>query len=240
MISKFLRSIVVLGLVAVAAPAWAQPYHYRTRPAYDSDSFFRLRLGTFRPQGGGDYWNEVERDFTGNISDFENPVFGVDYQHGLGNRLGLLFSGDYFQGDNTGSYRNFVDNFGNRIRHDTTLDIASFTVGLTYRFTERGAPIVPYVGVGGGLYSWRLQERGDFIDFSPNPPQVFTSRLTADGVTGGYYGLAGLDVPIGRHTSLFAEGRWTKVEDTLKGDFEGFGKLDLSGRQFAAGLSWRM
>ena len=57
---------------------------------------------------------------------------------------------------------------------------------------------------------------------------------------GTRYLLAGLEAPITRNVSLFAEGRWTKVEDTLKDDFEGFGKLDLSGRQLTAGISWRL
>ena len=56
---------------------------------------------------------------------------------------------------------------------------------------------------------------------------------------GGYW-LAGLDVPISRDLSLFAEGRWTKVDDELDKDFEGFGKLDLSGREVSLGLSWKL
>ena len=38
---------------------------------------------------------------------------------------------------------------------------------------------------------------------------------------------------------IYAEGRWTWAEATLKDDFEGFGKLDLGGREVVAGLTWR-
>ena len=39
---------------------------------------------------------------------------------------------------------------------------------------------------------------------------------------------------------LFAEGRWTRVDDDLNKDFDGFGKIDLSGREIAAGVSWTL
>ena len=52
--------------------------------------------------------------------------------------------------------------------------------------------------------------------------------------------MGGLQVPVSRRLSVFAEGRWTRVDDDLEGDFEDFGKIDLSGKEIAAGLSWRL
>jgi hypothetical protein len=42
------------------------------------------------------------------------------------------------------------------------------------------------------------------------------------------------------HPALFGEGRWTRAEDELEGDFENFGDIDLSGREFVAGISWNL
>jgi hypothetical protein len=228
----------LLGLLILSAPAFAQGYGRRY--AAEREGEFRLRVGDFRPDGNSPYWHGVEQDFTGSISDFEDASFGLDYLLPLGDRLSLMFSGSVYQGSATNAYRNFVDNFGDRIRHDTTLNIGSGTVGLLLYLTGANAPVQPYVAAGGGAYPWRLKESGDFIDFGPPSQPIFHANLKSSGVAFGYYGLAGFAVPITRRTSIFAEGRWTRVDDTLKDDFEGFGKIDLSGREFAAGFSWSL
>ncbi|HYG65598.1 MAG TPA: hypothetical protein VEL74_23650 [Thermoanaerobaculia bacterium] len=234
MTTKTIRTAVVLTglLVAVSAPSWAQ------RRAYERDGAFRLHAGLFTPDGESEYWDDKAVDFTGDAQDLENVSIGGDYLHSLGPRLSLLFSGNYFQGDTTQSYVDFVDNFGDRIRHDTTLEIASLTAGLVLHLTEPGAAIRPYIGVAGGLYSWSVVEEGDFID--EDNLEIFSARLESDGNVLGYYGLAGLEVPIGRTVSLFGEGRWSQVEDELSGDLEGLGDIDLSGRQLAVGISWSL
>jgi opacity protein-like surface antigen len=237
MTTKALRTTFALvGMLVAAVPAWCQ---YRTRPVYDREGEFRVWGGAFRPEGDSQYWNDKKLDFTGDASDLESAVGGIDYLLGLNNHLSLMFSGSYYEGDTTQSYRDFEDNFGHRIRHDTTLGIGSATVGVVFHLTGRDAPVSPYIGAGGGAYFWRLEEDGDFIDFNHNN-EVFNARLKSDGTAFGGYWLVGLEAPITRNISLFAEGRWTKVDDDLSGDFEGFGKLDLSGRQVAAGLAWSL
>ncbi len=229
--------MALAGLLILAAPAFAQhgrPY-YRGR-----EDAFRIHFGDFMPEGDSDYWRDKEADFTGSIDDFENISFGLDYLLPLGDRLSLMFSGTFFEGDATNSYRDFEDNFGDRIRHDTTLDIASGTLGLLFYVTPPTAPVQPYLGAGAGAYPWRLEESGDFIDFGTPSREIFSATLESEGVAFGYYGLAGLDIPVTPHFSLFVEGRWIQVDDELSGDFEGFGKIDLSSREFAAGLSWSL
>jgi opacity protein-like surface antigen len=241
MISKKARVMIGLaGLLVLALPASAQRYR-RYHDNYDNDGEFRLRVGSFRPDGSSEYWNGIRSDFTNSDpSDFEDANFGLDYVLPVNDRMGVMFSGSYYEGNSTNSYRNFEDNLNQRIRHDTTLDIGAVTVGLVFHLLPRGAAIQPYVGFGGGAYPWRLQEHGDFIDFNDPRQPIFFSRLTSSGTAFGYYGLVGLQAPITRHTAIFAEGRWTRAKADLKDDFEGLGKLDLGGREIAAGLSWRL
>jgi opacity protein-like surface antigen len=242
MLSKKTRVMIGLaGLLVLALPASAQRHGRRYYDNSGNDGEFRIHLGSFQPRGDSEYWSSIQNDFTNSDrSDFEDVSFGADYLLPLNDRMSLMFSGTWYEGTTTNSYRGFEDNFGDRIRHDTTLDIGSATVGLVFHLLPRGAAIQPYVGVGGGVYPWRLQERGDFIDIdSPNLP-IFSARLRSTGTAFGYYGLVGLEAPITRNVSIFAEGRWTRVDDDLSDDFEGFGKLDLSGREIAAGLSWRL
>lgn len=222
-------------LLAIAPAAEAQS----RRGFYERDGAFRVHLGAFRPEGDSAYWDEKELDFSGGVDDLENVSFGIDYLLTLNRRLGLLFSGTGYSGDTTQSYLDFTDNFGGRIRHDTTLDIASATAGLVLHPLGSDAPVSPYFGVGGGAYFWNLQEEGDFIDFGADN-EIFFADLQDEGVTFGYYLQAGLEAPITPRLSLFAEGRWDQAEDELSDDFEGFGDIDLSGRSYRFGVSFNL
>lgn len=230
--------VLLLFLGAASAPAWAQP-HYRSRPYYGPEHSLRLRAGAFQPQGDSDYWETNAAVFTGDADDFEDVSFGLDYRLDVTEHFGVLFSGSFFQGTSDLAYRDFEDEFGDDILHTTTLDVAAFTVGGVVHFTNPGAAVRPYVGAGGGLYTWRLEESGDFIVFEPPPAEIFDGTFEDEGQAFGYYLLAGLEVPLGDAVGLFAEGRWTGAEAELDDDFEGLGDLDLGGREISAGVSFR-
>lgn len=239
MSSRKTRVIIALTMLLLAAlPALAQRGGRRYYP--EREGAFRIHLGAFQPEGDSEYWIEKEEDFTGSVDDFENASFGVDYLLPLSGRLSLMFSGSVFEGDTTNAYRDFEDNFGDRIRHDTTLGIASGSIGLLLHLTGPDVAIQPYLGAGAGAHAWELEESGDFIDLDDPDLEIFSADLRSEGVAFGYYWLAGLEAPITPRLSIFAEGRWTQVEDDLSDDLESLGKIDLGGREFAAGLSWNL
>lgn len=220
-------TITGLAVLAAALPASAQ-----NRDANE----LRLRAGLFEPEGDSAYWIDNEDQYIEDVTDYEAPAFGLDFRLGLGGRLGLLFSADGYEGENTRAYRDFVDNRGNDIVNTATVEITSATIGLMMYLAPTHSPIQPYVGVGGGLYGYTVTESGDFVDFSNNN-QVFDDAFETDGAALGYYFLVGLDVPIGNQWSIFAEGRWHQADDELDGDFEGFGDLDLSGQSITGGFA---
>src|SRR6185295_2744668 len=227
-------AVVLFGSALAAAAVQAQV------PSGPIEQSVRLRLGSFRPEGDSQYWQDKEADFTGGKgSDLEDAIGGIDYHVELGDHLGLMFSGSTYQGQADPSYRDFTDSRGGEVSHTATLDIASLTAGLVFHLTGRNAAFRPYVGAGGGLYAWRLEEDGRFIDFTPPPPTIFRADSVAEGEAYGYYGLAGFEVPVGRSWSFFAEGRWHQVDDELGDDFATFGTIDLSGRDVSAGVSYR-
>jgi opacity protein-like surface antigen len=232
--SKALRmTLAFAGLLLAVTPAWAQ----QRRGFYERDGAFRVHLGAFQPEGDSEYWNNKELDFTGGVDDLEGATFGLSYLLSLNRHFSLQFSGTGYAAETTQSYRDFVDNFGDRIRHDTTLGIASATVGVVVHPFGSDAPVSPYLGAGGGSYFWSLEEEGDFIASNDD---IFFATLQDEGVAFGYYYLVGLEAPITRRMSIFAEGRWDQADDELSDDFEDFGDIDLSGRTFLVGLSWNL
>lgn len=230
-----------LGLIAFAAallavPSWAQPGAYYRGGA--ERNFLRVQGGLFQPDGGGNYLPDKALEFTGDAEDFEDFSLGVEYLRLLSDRLALQVSGNFYEGQADQAYLEFVDSSGRDIFHTTTLEVSSLNLGLLFYLASRGSAVVPYVGIGGGLYSWSLEESGEFIDFGLFEPEIFADTFFAEGDTFGYHWLLGLDIPLGSQFSIFAEGRWQEADDDLDGDFAGFGTLDLSGREIRAGLSW--
>lgn len=230
--SKRLCVILTLGLCVAAAPGWAQGW-------YGADHNLRFRLGGFEPEGDSEYWEDKQAGYTGEPSDLQDISLGIEYRVDLNRHFGLLFAGSLYEGEMGQSDRFFEDAAGFDIRHTTRLQIASATVGGVFHLAGRDAAVRPYIGAGGGIYSWTLEEDGEFVDPTPPPPVIFDALLESSGTAFGYYLLGGFEVPIGRQWAFFAEGRWQRVEDELDDDFEGFGDIDLSGTDLGAGLSVR-
>jgi hypothetical protein len=222
----------LLTAVAFAAPAMAD------RWVDGRDNEIRLRLGVFTPRGDGDYFLDKKDDFTGDAQGLEDATYSVEWLRNVAPALDLSIGAGGYEGAQTQRYRDFTDNRGNSIFHDTTLEVQQFELGLQLRLAPRDAPIVPYLAAGGGWYAYTLTESGEFIDFTPPPATIFDDEFIAEGDALGYYLAAGLKARLGRDWGLFAEARWRKADDELSGDFSEFGTLDLSGREISAGVSW--
>jgi opacity protein-like surface antigen len=239
MTGQLLAGIAPLLIIILAAPATAGPAPHTSRGHWGEEQALRVDLGAFRPDGESSYWEDKAIDFTGDAEDFEDAAVAIGYVRFLGPRLGLAVSGSFYEPlSETQEYLFFEDERGFPIYHVTDLETYSLTLGFLFHLARRDAAIVPYLGIGGGVYFWRLTEVGDFIDFSTPSLEIFFDFFEDEGSTLGYYYQAGLEVPVARNWSVYAEGRWQKAEDDLGGDFEGLGEIDLSGRTIAAGVSW--
>lgn len=221
---------LAVGVTSIGAAQVRRPYN-------PNPNTVRLRIGEFEPDGESLYWEQRERDFTGRAEDFEDTIFGGDYVRMLSERWGVLLSASRWEGEDRQAFRDFVDNFGNEIEHDASLEITSLGVGVVVHILRRTAVVSPYVGGGLGYYAYDLEESGDFIDFDTF--EVFPGTFRADGDAFGGFFLLGLEIPITRSVGIFGEGRWHSVDDDLTDDFEGFGDIDLGGREIAAGVSVR-
>lgn len=229
-----MRSIRIPLLIAALAAFVALPAVAQRGPYGSDGGTFRLRFGEFTPSGDDDYWIDVRNDFTGDEDDFGDDLLAVDYIHPLGPRMSFMVSASTWEADVAQQYRDFEDPSGAGIFHTTSFELNSLEGGLIWNLTDRNATVSPYIGVGGGYYDWTLTEDGEFIDFTDL--SIFDARFTDSGDTFGWFWVAGLEVPLADTWRVFAEGRWTAMDDDLSGDFEGLGTLDLGGRTIAFGV----
>jgi opacity protein-like surface antigen len=204
---------------------------------WGEEQVFRIDLGSFELRGDSVYWDDKAFDFTASINDYEDTAVGIEWIKFLGDHLGLAVSASSWEGAATQEYRRYEDQLGGSIRHRTELESTSLTLGLLVHLTQRDRAIVPYVGIGGGVWSWQLTEFGDFIDFSTEDLEVFDDFFLDEGDAVGYYWRVGLEIPVAQNWAVYAENRWQRVDDELGGDFGGLGTLDLSGETISAGVS---
>lgn len=229
------KALIPLGLAVLlvgALPATAQ------RGRYVPDHQIRIYGGVFEPDGDSQYWNDKQLDFSADAATFDDFTLGIDYARHLQGRLRLMFGGSGYSADVDQFYLDFVDTNGQTILHTTSLDIQRATAAIAFDLLPRRAPLVPYVGVGGGLYIWELTEEGDFIDFLADPLEVFPARFQDEGEAFGWFFVAGVDVPISSGFSIFGQARWHDADNDLEGDFATLGDLDLGGAEATIGFAW--
>jgi len=223
-----------MGALLVITPLSAQTGY----GGWGRTQAFRAQLGLFEPEGDSRYWNDKAIDFTGGVEDLDDISLGISYVRYLSDRVGVQFGTTFYEGETEQAYVEFTDNNGFDIFHSTRIEQNSLTVGVLLHLLDRDAAVVPYVGAGGGLYTWELTEAGEFINFDRVPATIFSGTFIDDGEVLGYYLQAGVEIPLGTSTALFAEARWNQADDDLSGDFAGFGELDLSGTDVSVGFSW--
>jgi opacity protein-like surface antigen len=244
-----LYALTLTAALGVALPAWAgEPKHYprgeRERrhdegpaPGGLEQGQFRLRIGFFTPRGNSDLWESNAQIFTGKAEDFRDVTFGGDMLWSINRNASVMFSLSTYEGQQLQSDRDFTDENGGSITHNSRLSITPLTVGFVLYPAGRKAPVVPYLGAGAGFYFWRYREAGDFVN--TDTLEVFTDRYESSGVAPGAFAVAGLDVPVRPNWSVFLEGRYHWAKGNLGGDFEPLSKIDLSGPEFSAGVGWK-
>ena len=235
--------ILLVSTTSAATTQWGPPG--------PTDGALQGRLGYFMLEGSDDgFWEDTESVFTLDASDFEEFSVGFSYVHSISNNFEVGFNLDLFEETVRSEYRDFVDSVGLPILHDSNLSLVPTTVDVRilpsgrYRIRPGGRHIVQptfYFGAGAGFVFWDYEERGDFLDFTFDPPEIFDAHFRDDGIALEVHGLAGVEIPVSPRTYLMFEGRYSVAEDTLGGDFSDLPErdIDLGGLAIYGSLSFR-
>jgi hypothetical protein len=224
-----------------AAPAMADPPR--------EEGAFNFRAGGFFPRGDSDFWKTNEQAFTLDHSDFNGFITGVGYTEAINNWFELDFNADFYYSTNTSADRNFTDQNGFPILHDSRLTLVPLTFGFKVlpagRYARRGHEgqhlvrrPVPYIGGGIGGDYWKYEEEGDFV--ATNLSIVY-DRFVDSGIEFEKHLYAGIEFPVGPRWYITFEVRQSWAEAHPSGAFTGIntGALDLGGTSVMLGGSLR-
>ena len=217
---------------------------------------FNKPVGSFAFRGGyavanasSDVFSDATTQLTLNKGDFSGFSWGGDISYSTGDRWDVLFDAEAAYASKSSEFRNFIDNNDQPIEQSTKFKRIPVTIGIKYYLMSRGRSVsqfayvptkfAPYVSVGGGAMYYDFQQKGDFIDFATDPPDVFNTTIESSGWAPTARGAAGVEYSLGPWVALTGEGRYVWAKATLdKEAFEGYDKIDLNG--FTGTLGFRV
>jgi hypothetical protein len=192
-----------------------------------------------------DWYDFVTDQLTLDRNDFRGAGIAGDVSVGLAPRLDLVLGADFASAATGSEFRHFVDNNRLPIEQTTRLRQVALTAGVRVAVAERGRSlssfawvphrVVPYVGGGGGLLWYQVQQYGDFVDFQDL--SVFTDVIESAGWTPAGYVNAGADVHLTGRFYVTVDGRYLWASPTLDAPWRSFEPLDLAGFRLSTGLN---
>jgi hypothetical protein len=209
-------------------------------PERTSRHSIQLRFGYFFPQGEGPLWDDVGDRFTLAPDDFSGPAWGLSFVTTLNNHIEVGVHGDWYSQTVLAEERDFVDEFGYPVVHETTLEERPFAIDL--RLIPGGRshlkPVF-YLGAGIGVNIWDYEETGDFVDAGDPTLPIYYGTFKESGEALEARVLAGLEIPLSPGFNLLFEGRYTWAEGDLDRDLVDLEKIDLGGAWGFVGASFR-
>ena len=233
-----------LALASTApSPAAAQSGYLFTEPKVT----LTVRAGASVPLAG----DALHRSFTEQLSlerrDFASVTAGADVAVRLSSRVELVASVLHARTEKLSDFRDWVDGDDLPIEQTTRLERTPLTLNARFFFRENGrsagryawvpSSFQPYVGVGGGVIWYELEQSGWFVDYQDL--DIFQDTFIASGSAPVMTAFAGTEWWPAKRFGLTLEGRYTHARAGLQPDFSDFDNIDLSGFQFTAGLSVR-
>ena len=198
-------------------------------------------------RGGSDVFDFVTTNLTLEKSSFNQPTFGGEFTVNLTPRMDLRFAADVGRSKTGSEYRDKVEKVGNTtvpIRQDTSYEQVNLTSSVKFALVPKGRrisqfawvprSITPYVGAGGGLVHYNLEQVGDFVDFQND--RIFTDTFSSSSWAPSVHAFGGADIQLHRHLFMSLEARYQWASAPLEQKFVGFDPIDLAGLRLGGGI----
>ena len=205
---------------------------------------------------GSDIYDFITDKLTIEKSGFNMPTLGAEASFNLTPRLDIVFGVEGGHAGNQSEYRDKVEQVGPGpecssagtqclpIQQKTTLRQINISGAIKFAVVPKGRSVsryawiprtvTPYVGVGGGMVQYNLEQIGDFVDFQND--HIFTDDFYSSAWAPTFLGFGGADIQLYRHLYMSLEAKYIKAKAPLEQKFIGFDPIDLSGFRFGGGI----
>ena len=186
-----------------------------------------------------DLWETNMENLVFDKNDLQGSYYALGYEFFPLSFISFSVEGGTFKKDHYSVYRDEVYPDDSPIPQNISLTMNSVEVNLNLFPLTYKRNIYPYISVGGGVYFWKYEQWGDFINFQD---ETVTPNAYADSqsVAFGANIKAGFIFRAGKRMGFSIEGKYRTLKDDLSSNFEGFEKLDLSGLTINIGVHFFM
>jgi opacity protein-like surface antigen len=161
----------------------------------------------------------------------------VEYEYFLNRYISFAVEAGYYKKEHFSFYRDYEYDDGSPIEQNLSLRIVNLEADFKIYPIGHGQRFYPYLGGGVGMYFWKYEQWGDFIDFTEG---IVNQDEYAETTTNtlGFNARAGIVMRLSRNMGVAFEGKYQYLKGELSSFFEGFEKLDLSGFTFTIGANF--
>lgn len=241
----------LMALALVPAVAAAQDGFLFSKPVVQAT----FRAGPVIHRAQSDVFDLMTSELTLDRGDFRAPAIQGDLAFTIHDRVDLVVGASWSKTESNSESRNWVGSDDLPIEQTTRFSNTGLTLSGRFYPLERGervsdlawvpARTQPYVGAGGGLGWYRLQQVGEFVEETgPQEGAIFEDEFTSSGSGFTAHVLAGTTHWLTGRVGVNVEGRYTWGSAELGGDWSSgpggrWEDIDLSGFQAGVGLSVR-
>ena len=235
-------ALVVADTAAHAQGSRARGYLFREPPAT-----LTIFGGLAQPGANSQIFDLTFTELTASRRDFLGLDGGVDLAVRVGERLDLVFGVSRTSARHNSEFRDWVDQDDLPILQSTAFRRTPLGVMLRYNLRDRGraigsyswipAPVVPWVGLGGGAMHYKFEQAGEFVDFETL--DIFFDQFSAEGWAPFAQASVGAGWTLLPSLQLTTELRYLYGRSAMSEPFVGFDRLDLSGLSTVVGITLR-
>jgi opacity protein-like surface antigen len=238
-------ALVLLGGATLPAAAQNSGKGYLLRTP---EARITVRGGYALATAKSDLFDFTIEELTLKRSDFSGFTGGVELAVAVASRWEVSLDAGYSRAHKGSSFRKYIDNNDQEIEQTTTFERVPLTLNARYYLAAPGRSIgklawipthiVPWVGAGGGTMYYRFIQRGDWVDYQTF--NVFSDDFESDSWAPALQGMGGFDISLSPMLAITTEARYIWARGSLRRDFNGFNRIDLSGASATFGLTVRM
>jgi hypothetical protein len=205
-------------------------------PALHAGSF-NFKVGLFHPDMNSDLWDINMENLAFEKQDMQGEYYGLEFEHFYGRYLSFSIEGGYYKKEHYTMYRDFVYADDSPIYQNLALRITSLEADIKVYPLGNRMRFYPYIGGGAGIYHWKYEQWGDFVD--AETWLVYEDEYAeSSAYTTGFNAKAGFVVRFSRSMGVSFETRYLYLKGNLSSFFEGFEQLDMSGFTYSLGINF--
>ncbi|UCH97734.1 MAG: outer membrane beta-barrel protein [Candidatus Aminicenantes bacterium] len=196
-----------------------------------------FKIGVFHPAMDSDLWETNMDNLAFTKQDMRDAYYGIEYEHFLNRFISFALEGGVYDNEHFSFYRDYEYEDGSPIYQNLALRIISAEADFKLYPLGHRQRFCPFLGGGAGMYFWKYEQWGDFINFESGTVDEDEYAETST-YTVGFNAKAGFVARFSRNWGVLLEARYQHVKGELSSFFEGWEKLDLSGFTFSIGINF--